>query len=294
MDGEATRRDRLRFARMVWPSVLVRLGFRLASDLASVKLDPMNKPSPRQSAHRVLAIVPAFNEAGTVGCVVKDLLSLSGVEVVVIDDGSTDGTGDIAKAAGARVITFPANLGIGAALRAGFMAAEHLECDAAFQFDADGQHDIGSVGSLLEPVLSGQSDLVVGSRFRGDSQYLVSRGRRFAMRVVALVVRLVTSLEVTDASSGFRAFSPDAIHLFAAGYPIDYMDSVEALVMADHAGLRVSETVATMEQRKSGTSSAGVLSAAWHTMRAVFSIFVAHWQPVVRREKAGQNHGSGE
>jgi glycosyltransferase involved in cell wall biosynthesis len=223
------------------------------------------------------AIVPAFNEAETVGDVVRELAGL-GLHVIVVDDGSGDNTAELAELAGATVIRFPRNLGIGAALRAGFLAARTLGHTSAVQFDADGQHDVAWLAPLLDPVVSGEADLVVGSRFAGEASYEVSGSRRVAMRVVARVVRTATGLRLSDTSSGFRAFSKAAIDLFSSDYPIDYMDSVEALVIAHRSGLRITEVPVEMHARKGGTPSARALVAIWHTVRAIFSVYVTHSQ----------------
>lgn len=229
-----------------------------------------------------LAIVPAHNEAPTVGRVIKSLSAVDGVDVVVIDDGSRDDTARLARSAGALVVSFPGNLGIGAAVRAGLMVAHRLDYEYAIQFDADGQHDVGSIPQLLHPVQQGTADLVIGSRFLGGG-YQVSKTRGFAMRMVRGVVRSVTSLRLTDPSSGFRAFSRTAIAELVDRYPTDYMDSVETIVLAHRIGLKVEEVPATMFHREHGESSASALQATWHTLRAVFSAYATQRRDTRRK-----------
>lgn len=222
-----------------------------------------------------LAIVPAYNEAATVGGIVTTLRELPDVQVLVIDDGSQDATGDIAHSAGANVITFPSNLGIGAAVRAGLVMAHRDGYSSAFQFDADGQHDVAAVAGLLAPIIEGSADLVIGSRFLAGG-YDVSMPRALAMRLVRVVVRSVTGLRLTDPSSGFRAFSRRAIVGLADRYPTDYMDSVETIALAHRVGLTITERPTRMFQRAHGTSSASPLQAVWHTTRAVFGTYATY------------------
>lgn len=224
---------------------------------------------------RTLAIVPAHNESATVEQVVRSLRPLPTTDIVVVDDGSTDATAAIARKAGAIVVSFPGNLGVGAAVRAGLVLAHRMGYECAFQFDADGQHDADSIPRLLEPLSVGDADLVIGSRFLAGN-YQVSRSRSLAMRMLRVVVRSVTGLRLSDPSSGFRAFSRRAIDELVDRYPTDYMDSVETIVLAHRIGLRVIEVPATMFEREHGASSASSFQAAWHTLRAVFSAYITH------------------
>lgn len=235
-------------------------------------------------ARRVLAIVPALNESASVGDVVAKLAGLPFVDVLVVDDGSEDHTAAVAREAGASVIRFPHNLGIGAALRAGFLAASRRAYPIAFQFDADGQHDVGSLDKLLAPLQADQADLVIGSRFLGD-HYPVSTIRRATMRATAAVLRTATGLRLSDPTSGFRGFSARAIETFAQEYPIDYMDSAEAIVLAHSTGLRIVEVPVKMSMRAEGEPSTRFWRSGWHTGRAIFSMFVVHWDPRSVRNK---------
>ena len=238
------------------------------------------------SSDSILAIVPAYNESASVAHVVTALRELPKVDVLVVDDGSDDETAAVARAAGASVVGFPHNLGIGAALRAGFLAASRKGYRMAFQFDADGQHLVDTLEGLLTPLRSGEADLVIGSRFLAH-HYPVSTVRRAAMRVTAAVLKTATGLKLTDPTSGFRGFSTRAIETFAKDYPIDYMDSAEAIVLAHAKGLRIMEVPAKMAGRAAGSPSTRFWTSGWHTIRAIFSIFVLYWKPRPRREGGG-------
>ena len=237
---------------------------------------------------RVLAIVPALNESASVGDVVAKLASLPFVDVLVVDDGSEDHTAAVARQAGASVVRFPHNLGIGAALRAGFLVASRRAYPIAFQFDPDGQHDVGSLDRLLAPLQAHQADLVIGSRFLGE-HYPVSTIRRATMRMTAAVLRTATGLRLSDPTSGFRGFSARAIATFAEDYPIDYMDSAEAIVLAHSKGLRVVEVPVRMSMRSAGEPSTRFWRSGWHTVRAIFSMFVIYWDPRSTKNAADAN-----
>jgi glycosyltransferase involved in cell wall biosynthesis len=213
---------------------------------------------------RGLVIIPAFNEADSLPRVLEELAAkLPALDVVVVSDGSTDDTAAVARAAGVVVVELPFNLGIGGAMRTGFRYAVERGHDVAVQLDADGQHDPSMVTRLLTVVAEG-ADLVIGSRFAegGAPTYHISRVRRIAMKVLESVVRRLVGQRFTDTSSGFRGFSHSMLAFLADHYPVEYMDSVEALVMATNAGFDVREVPAGMLGRIGGAPSTRGRSAA--------------------------------
>lgn len=214
--------------------------------------------------------------------VVADLRALD-VDVIVVDDGSADDTGARAHDAGASVVTLPTNLGIGGALQTGFRLARQRNYEVAFQFDADGQHSTDYVPGLLAPVLAGEADMVIGSRFAsGSDEYQVGHSRRLLMRLLARLVSHLAGMPLSDVSSGFRAFGPRAIELFADEYPQDYMESVEALVIAARAGLKIRETSVTMYERAWGEPSNRSLRAVTKVVRMLLSVLLIRMRPVRR------------
>ncbi|MDZ7673457.1 MAG: glycosyltransferase family 2 protein [Acidimicrobiales bacterium] len=224
---------------------------------------------------RLLVIIPAFNEEASLPAVLDELYAtLPAIDVVVIDDGSLDRTADVARAGGAAALRLPYNLGIGGALRTGFRYGVDHGYRRAVQFDADGQHDPGEVAALVRPLADG-ADLVIGSRFAdAESDYEVGRVRRRAMRVLGITVRVLSGQVFTDTSSGFRAFGPDALDLFARSYPAEYMESVEALVMACASGLRVAEVPVRMRTRAGGQPSTRSFRLAYHYVRLLLVVLV--------------------
>jgi glycosyltransferase involved in cell wall biosynthesis len=224
---------------------------------------------------RRVAIVPAYNEEASVARVVDELRAFDpGLEVVVIDDGSTDRTCEVARGRGARVVRLPFNLGIGGAVQTGFRYAWEHGFDLAVRVDGDGQHDASELGAVLEPVLAGEADIAVGSRFTGREGYRSSRSRRVGIRLLAAVVSSLTGQRVTDPTSGFQAANRLGIRLFAADYPHDYPEA-EATVMVFKHRLRLREVPVSMRARETGRSSITAVRSVYYMIKVLLAIFVA-------------------
>lgn len=234
---------------------------------------PSQAPSPR-----VLALMPAYNEEDMVGVVVRRILQqVSGIDVLVVDDGSTDATALVARRAGAEVLTLPYNLGVGGAIRVGYRFAARRAYDAVVQIDADGQHDPGDVPRLLAGLAD--ADLVVGARFAGVGDYEVETIRRLAMRYFARKVSRVAGVTLTDVTSGFRASGPGTIRVFAGSYPVDYLsDTVEALLLAVQAGLRVQQVPVHMHTREGGQPSQSFARLVAGACRAVLQLQIMRFR----------------
>jgi hypothetical protein len=218
--------------------------------------------------------VPSLNEEATVGRVIDEIRAFdSGFEIVVVDDGSTDRTAGIAVDRGAHVLRLPFNLGIGGAMQTGYRFAFERGYDLAVQIDGDGQHDPAQLPAILEPVLAGEADLCVGSRFAGGRGYRSSFTRRLGIRVFASVVSAVVRQKVTDTTSGFRAVNRKGIALFAADYPHDYPE-VEATVMCVKHKLRLIEAPVEMRERGGGASSITALRSVYYMTKVLLAIFV--------------------
>jgi glycosyltransferase involved in cell wall biosynthesis len=229
----------------------------------------------RLRALRRVAIVPAYNEEASIAGVVGELLAYDpGLRVVVVDDGSTDRTADLARAAGAKVISLPFNLGIGGAVQTGFRYAWEQGFDVAIRADGDGQHDPAELDAILRPVLADEADVAVGSRFIGGDGYRSSRSRRAGIRLLAWIVSALTRQRITDPTSGFQAANRRGIRLFAADYPHDYPEA-EATVMVFKHRLRLREVPVAMRARESGRSSITTVRSVYYMVKVVLAIFVA-------------------
>jgi len=219
-----------------------------------------------------IVVIPAFNESASIPAVLHSLRAVvPELDLVVVDDGSTDGTSDVVRALGVRCLTLPFNLGIGGALRTGYRYAAETGYQRAVQFDADGQHRADQIGLLIEALDSGAA-LAVGTRFAGKGDYEVGFGRRMAMRSLRLGVRMLCGRWFSDTSSGFRAVNRELLEVFATEYPVDYMDSVETLVAASRAGYRIVEVPVAMEERSGGAPSQRPLRLLYHYARLVVAL----------------------
>jgi hypothetical protein len=225
---------------------------------------------------RRIAIVPALNEEAAVAGVIDELRAFDpGLVIVVVDDGSVDRTAAVAAARGARVLRLPFNLGIGGAVQTGFRYAFERGYDIAVRVDGDGQHDPSQLSLVLEPVLRGEADIVVGSRFAGGDLdgYRSSRPRRVGIRLLASVVSRIVGQRVTDTTSGFQALNREGIALFARDYPHDYPE-VEATVLVFRHRLRLREVPVSMRERGGGRSSITTLRSVYYMVKVLLAIFV--------------------
>lgn len=228
-----------------------------------------------QQTGTVLVIVPAWNEARNVGNTVREILDQgAGYDVVVVDDGSTDDTAEVARHAGARVLSLAFNMGVGGAMRTGFTYAHRHGYERAVQVDADGQHDPRDIALVLEGL--GTADISIGARFAAVGTYEARGPRRWAMVFLARVVSHVAGTKLTDVTSGFRAANGRAIAQYVRYYPAEYLgDTVDSLVSAVHAGLTVTQVPVAMRPRAHGKPSQNPLGATAYLLRSVFALTLA-------------------
>lgn len=228
----------------------------------------------------VLVVVPAWNEQA---CIAETLTAIRTaapeVDVVVVDDGSIDRTGEFVRNAGVRVLTLPFNLGVGAAMRTGFRYAETHGYDVVVQIDADGQHDPADLPALLGALnVDGASGcaVVVGARQRGPETSRQPWARRLAMRLLAASLSRSTGTQLSDVTCGYRAANRTAIALFARHYPAEYLgDTVESLVIAHRCGLRIGQVPVGAHPRRGGRPSQHGVGASLYLARALLILLLA-------------------
>lgn len=215
----------------------------------------------------LLVIVPAYNEEESLPGILREIRETApGADVLVVNDGSRDGTPRAAREAGVLVADLPVNLGIGGAMQTGYRFAQRKGYAIAVQVDADGQHDPREIGTIVAPIREGRASLVVGSRRLGAAGYRSTALRRFGTSVLSWVVSRLTGLPLGDTTSGFRAADRRVIEAYARFYPSDYPE-VEALVYVHRQGLRIVEVPVAMRPRQGGRSSITLRRAAYYMVK---------------------------
>lgn len=231
----------------------------------TVSIDPLRAPEPVRLAapaaggRRVLVVIPAYNEGGRVGVVVRDVRqTLPGCDVLVVDDGSADATATEARDAGAHVLQMPLNSGYGAALQAGYKYAVRGGYDVVAQMDADGQHAAAFLPGMLERLGEPGVDVVLGSRFLdGDGHYRPSAARKVGIALFSRVASMVTRQHVSDPTSGYQVLDIDVARFFCTDvYPADYPDA-DILILLHRSGFRVLEVPVQMAMPTGKSMHAG-------------------------------------
>jgi glycosyltransferase involved in cell wall biosynthesis len=235
-----------------------------------------------------LVVVPAYNEEGSLPDTIAKLQALpEDFELLVVNDGSTDFTSQLAHELTAtsrlvmHVVDLPLNGGIGAAVQTGYLfAAAAQKYDYVIQFDADGQHDVGSIVALVEACERNDWDLCIGSRFLPQEAdgFQSTFPRRMGIRFLSALIRLLSGVGVTDPTSGFRCAGPRAWMDFAQQYPDDYPEP-ESLYWCLRNRLRVGEIPVVMFARQQGVSSIGSLRAVYYMVKVTLAILIDGLRP---------------
>lgn len=205
---------------------------------------------------RMLALIPAHNEAVNLAAVIEDLRTHQpDLDVLVVDDGSTDGTVALLETLRVRWLRLPERLGIGSAMRAGLCYASRLGYDTVVRVDGDGQHRASDIAGVMAPLRSQQADVVIGSRYVGQAPLRGARGSsRFAVRLLAAWLSWLTGRPVTDPTSGFTAFGPRAVRLLAEYHPTGYPEPELHLIVTRHR-LAIVEVPIRIRPRVAGRTS---------------------------------------
>ncbi len=231
-------------------------------------------PSPK-----ILIIIPALNEAESIQRVIDSVRQqIPHADVLVMNDGSSDATGECAEAAGAMVLHMPYNVGIGASVQAGFQFADKMKYDVVVRNDGDGQHDATEITNMLEALAANKADIIIGSRYIENRGYVATPMRRIGSLILANLISLIVRQRVTDPTSGFIVCNRKAIHMCAQLYPHDYPEP-ESIVLLYRAGVRMLEMPVTMQPRLAGQSSITTLRSAYYMIKVILAILVDLLRP---------------
>lgn len=225
---------------------------------------------------KVLLIIPAYNEEENILETVNKIKQYSQeIDYIVINDGSTDNTEKILVQNNIKHIQLINNLGIGGAVQTGYKYAYENDYDIAIQFDGDGQHDTNCIQMICEPIINGQADMCIGTRYldKSSSQFQSTFMRRFGSNIITFFIKLLCRKKITDPTSGFRAVNKKVIEEFAKSYPTEYPEP-ESTVSLLINGYKIQEVSVSMNERAGGVSSIRFWKSADYMIKVTLAIII--------------------
>lgn len=225
---------------------------------------------------KVLLIIPAYNEEDNILNTCNKIKEFSDeIDFVVINDGSKDGTLKILQENNLNHINLINNLGIGGAVQTGYKYAYENGYDIAIQFDGDGQHDVNYVPNICEPIINGQANLVIGTRYldKSSSEFQSTFMRRLGSNIISFFIKLCTGKKITDPTSGFRAADRKIIEEFAKDYPTEYPEPESTVCMLCKK-YKAAEVPVSMNERQGGKSSIRFLKTADYMIKVCLAILI--------------------
>ena len=222
----------------------------------------------------LLILVPAYNEEGAVGDVVREVHSvLPGVPVLVTDDCSQDSTVEVARAAGAYVLSLPYHLGLGGCVQAGYKLAFELGFEHVIRLDGDGQHDPQFVPEIFRVLQQTGVQMVIGSRYVAGAGGYTSASRGMGIRLFRLILRPILGRWVHDPTSGFVGVNREALSVFRNSFPLEYPE-IEALVVLQRKAFSFEEVPCVMRARKAGRSTITAIKSVYYIVHVLLGVFV--------------------
>ena len=223
---------------------------------------------------KTLIIIPAYNEAENIQKVVNDLQdNYPQYDYLIINDCSKDTTEQICRENHYNYVSLPINLGIGGGVQTGYKYALEHGYDIAVQHDGDGQHDPAYIEKVIQPIMDGQADITVGSRFIDKEGFQSSSSRRAGIKILSTLIKSCSGADVKDVTSGFRAVNREYIKFYAEDYPIDYPEP-EALVTAKLNGAKIQEVAVIMRERENGVSSINLKRSVYYMVKVSIAIIM--------------------
>lgn len=223
---------------------------------------------------KTLVIIPAYNEEQNIDKVIKNLREKAPqVDYLIINDCSKDRTEKLCKEKGYNFITMPINLGIGGGVQAGYKYALENDYDIAIQHDGDGQHDPEYISDVIAPIVNGEADIVIGSRFIDNGGFQSTATRRMGISILSFLIKLCCGIKIKDVTSGFRAVNRKYIEYYTYYYPSDYPEP-EAIADASLNGARIKEIPVIMKERESGVSSINLKRSIYYMIKVSLAIVI--------------------
>lgn len=241
----------------------------------------MNKLLGKQN--KIFVIIPCHNEQGNIGRVIEEVAEFNkDFRIIVIDDGSTDHTAEAAKRTGkSTVLVLPVNLGVGGAVQTGFKFALQNNSSFAIKLDGDGQHPAQALHPMMQPILAGEVDIVIGSRFFAECKgFKSSFFRRIGIKFIQWLCFILTGMRITDPTSGLRAYNGKAIKFMAENYPTFDYPEPEEIVLAGMNGLRIKEIPVEMRERLSGKSTISSSVSLYYMLKVTLAMIFISLRPV--------------
>lgn len=231
---------------------------------------------------KILILIPAYNEGGKIARVVDGIRRVAPeCDILVVNDGSRDDTAATAAAAGATVVSHPFNMGYGVAIQTGYKYAAANGYDFLSQIDGDGQHDPAYIPRLLAPVMAGDTDFVIGSRFLEVESYEPSLPRRIGMAFFRKLVSAIIGTRITDSTSGYQAFNRRVIRYFTTEvFPCDYPDA-DMLIILHRAGFSIREIPVRMYANVEGKS----MHSGWKPLYYIFKMLLSISVTLLRKRE---------
>jgi len=231
------------------------------------------------SLPRILVVVPCYNEEAAIASVVAEINRIKPsldwpLDVLVVNDCSSDNSLDVIRQLDCQYLNLPVNLGIGGAMHAGYKYAFQNSYTISVQMDGDGQHPAEELRKILDPIVSGQADVVIGSRFLGNDGFRSTALRRTGIHYFRWLNRFLIGKTIYDSTSGFRAFNRKTLQIVNDYYPDEYPEP-ESIVQFGLHKLRIQEVPVTMRERQGGVSSITMTKAVYYMLKVTLgTLFV--------------------
>lgn len=229
----------------------------------------------------LLIVIPAYNEEKAIDFVLSDLLKcFDANNIIVVNDGSTDKTSDAVKKHDKVIlIELPFNLGVGASLQSAFKYINDKKQNTiAIQFDGDGQHIAEEIEKIIKPIIDNNADVVIGSRYLNKNNIgKTTLPRKIGIKILSFLISVLLKQNITDCTSGFRAYNAEAVKFLAKNFPQDYPEP-ESIILLARSNFKVKEVDVLMRERHSGTSSITFLKSVYYMFKQILAIIINYFR----------------